>query len=521
MRRSTDAGLQTPRREFISRFTAACGMGLLLLQALTAGGRAQVLVQPNYPTNPGFIDFKVQGEPGSAGAWRLQESRDFRFWHDLTWGTRSTRPGEGLRLPTGNGAGFFRTASAAALPPPEPIPEDDLFYPYLRRVPPWTTVFSDETADGVRLRKFRFANFEGTAEGGIQPNEVYAVLAEPVVRLPRAHPGILICHGGNGVAQDFMALWWAKLGFIAVAVELPGLSNPETQQSLSRHRTLDVRAWDAIPNARASTLFDAILAALGAFNLVSEHPDVDPKRVAVSGSSLGGYVSIMLCALLDERVRSAFSLFGTAYFMETVWREYLLGKTEEERRRWLAHFDPAPRLKRVRASILLYAASNDTYFYQSAAQQTLDAILSEKCLCIAPGVNHDFTLPGGTQDSGGAAWASGELLFHTENLAGGWTPVPRLTRVSQSRRSLRLEAVAMPQGGELWAYVSTNVDERWWNRIWRKAPLERTPEGLILTLPARVTVADWFAGVTFSRPLGERVLPMSLSTPIHRSHIPP
>ncbi|MBM4036200.1 MAG: hypothetical protein FJ291_31075, partial [Planctomycetes bacterium] len=66
---------------------------------------------------------------------------------------------------------FFLVRSAAAAPALE---KDDIFAPYAKCVPKVTTVISEETKDGVKVTKLRFASAEGSKEGEVKDCEIYA-----------------------------------------------------------------------------------------------------------------------------------------------------------------------------------------------------------------------------------------------------------------------------------------------------------------------------------------------------------
>src|SRR6185436_16138007 len=99
--------------------------------------------------------------------------------------------------------------------------------------------------------------------------------------------------------------------------------------------------------------------------------DVDTNSISIDGISLGGYMTVMLCSLLDLRVHRAFSLFGCGYHaLDTLFTTSLLTLSDEDRASWLSNLDVSGRIHRIRATFLLFAASNDSYFRPPSVNAT-------------------------------------------------------------------------------------------------------------------------------------------------------
>ena len=96
---------------------------------------------------------------------------------------------------------FLILKCAAAATPPA-LEQDDLFAPYAKGVPKVTTVISEETKDGVKVTKLRFSSAEGSKEGDVKDCEIYAIMARPANTAGKKLPGMLVCHGGGGMANE-------------------------------------------------------------------------------------------------------------------------------------------------------------------------------------------------------------------------------------------------------------------------------------------------------------------------------
>jgi dienelactone hydrolase len=112
--------------------------------------------------------------------------------------------------------------------------------------------------------------------------------------------------------------------------------------------------WVAEPDASASVIFDAVLAAMKSLYLLRAQPDVDTARIGVVGVSWGGYMTTMVCGLAGDQVRAGFGLYGCGFFDRgsaqkiepydpKLPRNSLTRLPKEERERWLKYLDAGRR----------------------------------------------------------------------------------------------------------------------------------------------------------------------------------
>ena len=372
-------------------------------------------------------------------------------------------------------------------------------------------------------------------------DEIYAVIASP--KTPGKHPGILVLHGSGGNAEEEKAMAWAQRGYVAVAPDMPGLYSPLTRGDLPMSKGYADGRYTMAPGTTNSVIFDGMLAAMKALDLLCSLPETDTANIGVCGISWGGTMTTMVCGLAGDRVKAAFALYGCGFFDKGNW---LAGRpntnakpgsipqnmTGEERERWLRDLDAGRRAPNIRASFFLAAAANDFFGWPDAAQATLDAIPGEKNHFFAPNNNHKALVPGGsftdekpatsfvptafqpypTPSGSKANWFSMEVPYFDYYLKGIGKPFPKVTvQKTDDPRLVRFSVFApdpLVKTEVYWAKAyppGTKANPE----LLRKAQLER----LWSALPARKTgdlvyeaklppEADvWFALVSDDRPV--------------------
>src|SRR4051812_16590669 len=221
----------------------------------------------------------------------------------------------------------------------------------LREVPS-----TEPVPENITLRRVVFRSRDDS--------EIFAVIATP--KTPGQHPGLLVLHGGGGAAEVEKAMAWAQRGYVAVAPDLPGIANPkkltETKTRWSETKYGDGR-YIAKPDAGASVLVDAVLAAMKSLELLRAQPETDTSHVGVVGISWGGYMTTMVSALAGEEVRAAFSVYGCGFYELTSQVPNLDQMEQDERARWLQYLDPGRRAGNIKAAFFIAGAANDFFYW--------------------------------------------------------------------------------------------------------------------------------------------------------------
>lgn len=181
-------------------------------------------------------------------------------------------------------------------------------YPMPARTPLQTRVSDRVERDGYTIEKVSFQTYPGFYLAGnlYRPfkNEKFRLTATPEAK----HPGVLVAHGHweNGRMANTelgsiaaRAITFARQGYVAFTYDMVGYN--DTRQFPNHRAIFDTpRHW----------LWGVSLMGLQTWNssraldFLISLPDVDAKRLAITGESGGGTQTMMLSAL-DERLAAA------------------------------------------------------------------------------------------------------------------------------------------------------------------------------------------------------------------------
>jgi len=391
---------------------------------------------------------------------------------------------------------------------------EDPLQPFLTAGPP--TIVREVPSDAalvskdIRVTRVVFHSRTVSASDGNRESEIYAVIARPAAE--GRYPGLLVLHGGGGVAEFNRAMAWAKRGYVVVAPDLPGIGNIEKMPNSSgpwkdAERAQNQGRWITVPDATASTTFDSVVAGIQAFRLLQSQPDVIKERVGIVGISWGGYMTTMLCGLLGDQVKAAFCLYGSGnYDKGTVFGADLQKMPADQRETWLRYFDAGRRASNIKASYFIAAATNDIFFYPPSIHTTLSDIRSERNQVFSPNVTHEIRVPGGTSDSDGGSWTAMERIYFDYHLKGKGTPFPRVIPAFQppsAKAGFATVSFSLANAGTVdpvMVYVSGS-DQKWPKRLWEEVAATKQGDGSFqAVIPVSLNGgSDWFALVSDSR----------------------
>jgi dienelactone hydrolase len=339
-----------------------------------------------------------------------------------------------------------------------------------------------------------------------QPSNVFALIAGPAK--PGKYPGLLILHGGRGAAEQEKAIAWARRGFVVVAPDLPGIADPEQIPYSSGPWKGDFTSKyiTANPDVTASPIFDGVLAALQALDLLRSQPNVRTNLIGVVGIAWGGYVATMVSGIAAKNVRATFSVYGSGYYDRgSAWQERLALLPKDESAKWLKYLDAGRRAKGIAGNYFVAAATNHPYFWPPAVMATLAEISGPSNQLFAPNDIDSISLPGGsvlTESASG--WLKMEQDYFAYHLQGVGSAFPVVTIEKTTQRkqeTIRVHFRVQGQAVRAAAYYSLS-NKPWVDRQWIQANVVSIGKGIYeASIPASAAAqgAGWLALASDSR----------------------
>ncbi|MBI2929718.1 MAG: alpha/beta fold hydrolase [Verrucomicrobia bacterium] len=291
-------------------------------------------------------------------------------------------------------------------------------------------------------------------------------------------PAMVLVHGGGGKAFREWAEHWAKRGYVALAMDLSG-NGPNGRLPDGGPDQSDKSKFREFTDAdmRDMWTYHAVAAVVRGHSLLASLPEVDRRRIGITGISWGGYLTCIVAGI-DDRLKVAVPVYGCGFLGEnSVWKSgSLAALSRESRARWLRFFDPSQYLGGVRCPILFLNGSNDFAYPLDSYRRSYELVRS-----ALRTVSVQINLPHGH------IWTFGEVDAFVDSVLGGGAPLPRLQSIKAkggtvSARITSQVAVSKPE-----LHYTTDTGE-WQKRKWT-------------TVPAELNASTISAGPPAARPL--------------------
>jgi cephalosporin-C deacetylase len=249
---------------------------------------------------------------------------------------------------------------------------------------------------------------------GVGGARVHAKLLRPA-KADKPHPAILMFHGYTGNAGDWSdKLSYVTQGYTVAALDCRGqggLSEDNGGVIGNTYHGQIIRGLDdALKGKPEKLLFRQIfLDTAQLAKIVMEMPDVDPARVAATGGSQGGALTVA-CIALEPRIKLAAPFYPFLSDYKRVWQMDQAKDAYKELQEYFRFFDPnhenenkifemlgyvdiqnlAPRIK---TKIIWAIGLMDTICPPSSQFAVYNKIKSEKSMVFYPDYAHE-PLPG-------------------------------------------------------------------------------------------------------------------------------
>lgn len=240
-----------------------------------------------------------------------------------------------------------------------------------------------------------------------KPTRVFAYLATPESPSGK-EPAIVLVHGGLGRAFADWAEMWASRGYVALAMDVFG-QGPDGKHTDDGGPNLDSPDMIFPREANESWSYAAVAKIVRGVSLLANLPEVDPKRIGITGISWGGYLTCIVAGV-DDRLKAAAPIYGCGYLHEaSAWSEQIQNLPEERRRVWADSLDPSCYLPNAKAPMLFMVGTNDYFFWLDSYQKTY-RLARNRTVCVGVEMRH-------SQEDGASPVEIG--IFMDQHLRGG------------------------------------------------------------------------------------------------------
>lgn len=340
-----------------------------------------------------------------------------------------------------------------------------------------------EVTHGSRTGRVEALHYAGAPYQG-RPTRVFAYLGKPDNPGPARHPGILLVHGGGGKAFREWADHWAERGYVALAMDLSG-NGPEGRLPDGMPDQSDATKFRDFTrdDVREMWTYHAVAAVLRGHALLKSMPEVDARRIGVTGISWGGYLTCIVAGI-DPELRVAVPVYGCGFLGDnSVWTHgALAAMTPEARSLWLREFDPSRYLAGVRCPTLFLNGTTDFAYPLDSYQKSYRLVPDPwRHLSVVVGLPH------------GHIWTFPEVdAFVDDALAGRSRARLTLPEVSADRLTSRLSRPIPVRSAQL--HYTTDGGP-WQKRTWRSLPGEGQAGVISAPLPTERPLVAFLAVV--------------------------
>jgi len=326
---------------------------------------------------------------------------------------------------------------------------------------------------GVKAIAVEGEPFEG------RPTRFFAYWSLPEGASPSNKvPGIVLVHGGAGTAFDGWVRTWNQRGYAAISMDNCGGVPPRVKElgGALRHAFSGPKGWGEYALAdkplKDQWPYHAISTIIRSHSFLRSLPEVDAKRIGVTGISWGGYLTACVAGI-DDRFAFAAPVYGCAYLYDHSTWSAAMHKLGETGRRWDALWDAHVFLPNAKMPILWATGSNDHFFPLDSLQRGYDLPGAAPFLAIRVKMPHGHAPTGDPK----------EIAAFADHVAFGKPALPELKAAFKDGRinvSWKMPG-RVPAKAQLIYTKSSSPD--WEHRLYEKLEVPFEKSGLSAEVP--------------------------------------
>jgi dienelactone hydrolase len=359
---------------------------------------------------------------------------------------------------------FLLALSGCATAPRQTHFADPWNLPALKAVPAATW--------GAKTGPVQQVWYEGEPFQG-KPTRIFAYVGRPE-KGTGPFPAMVLVHGGGGKAFQDWATHWAKRGYVALAMDLSG-NGPNGRLPDGGPDQSDQTKFRNFTGAETKDMwtYHAVAAVLRGHSLLAAQPEVDPRRIGITGISWGGYLTCIVAGL-DDRLKVAVPVYGCGFLHEnSCWKDKsLAAMNAEARERWIKYFDPSQYLGGVNCPILFLNGSNDFAYPMDSYRKSYELVRP-----------HLRTVSMKIRLKHGHYWEFAEVDSFVDSVLLGGKPLAKLQpmQIIGATATARVDSPVPLKKAEL--QYTTDAGE-WQKREWKTTDAELNAGKISARLPA-------------------------------------
>lgn len=252
-------------------------------------------------------------------------------------------------------------------------------------------------APGFEETGVRALFFEGEPYHG-KPTRVFAFYGAPQHKPGEKLPAMVLVHGGGGTAFAEWVRMWNNRGYAAIAMDTCGAAarhvegKPWAPEKV-RQPDGGPPGWGGFDQIDAPVTdqwtYHAVSAVILAHSLLRSFPEVDGKRIGLTGISWGGYLTDIVAGV-DNRFRFAAPVYGCGFLGEdSAWLPDFEKMGRERASKWLGLWDPSHYLPNARMPMLWVTGTNDFAYPMPSLQKSYRLPRGRRTLAIRVRMLHD------------------------------------------------------------------------------------------------------------------------------------
>ena len=300
-------------------------------------------------------------------------------------------------------------------------------------------------------------------------------------------PAMVLIHGGGGTAFAEWVRMWNKRGYAAIAIDTCG-NLPETTEKgkewnpvKKHHEFGGPEGWGGFAQIDEPVTdqwtYHAVAAAVLAHSLVRSFPEVDPKRIGVTGISWGGYLTDIVAGI-DARFKFAAPVYGCGFLGEdSAWLKNFATMGSERAAKWLSLWDPSVYLPNAKMPMLWVTGTNDFAYPFPSLQKSYRLPHGPRTLAIRVRMKHSH--PDGATPE--------EIAAYADSILKKGTPLTRITKLQGTTLAFKSKRRVVK------AEINYTRDEgRWPDRKWESAPAQIDAKAHKASAQVPLGVKAWY-----------------------------